>query len=119
LQVEHGLDQLDALDGRFPITVFAGPRRRDFMDSAAIIANLDLVITPDTAVAHLAGSLGVRTWVALCSVGDWRYPHGRDDTPWYPTMRVFRQPRFGDWDAVFQRMTDVLARELRDTATVA
>jgi Flp pilus assembly protein TadD len=119
LQVEHGLDQLDALARRLPIAVFDGPRRRDFMDSAAIIAHLDLVIAPDTAVAHLAGSLGARTWVGLCSVGDWRYPHGRDDTPWYPTMRIFRQPKFGDWDGVFQRMTDDLARELRNSAAVA
>jgi Flp pilus assembly protein TadD len=120
VQVEHGLDQLDALAGRFAVTAFGGgTRRRDFMDTAAIMAHLDLVISPDTAVAHLAGSLGVRTWVGLCSVGDWRYPHGRDDTPWYPTMRVFRQPRFGDWAGVFQRMTDTLARELRKPGAVA
>jgi Flp pilus assembly protein TadD len=113
LQVEHGLDQLPALAGRFPVTDLTGPRRRDFMDSAAVMSHLDLVITPDTAVAHLAGGLGVRTWVGLCSVGDWRYPHGCDETPWYPTMRVFRQPRFGDWDSVFQRMTDALQHELQ------
>jgi hypothetical protein len=69
------------------------------------------VIAPDTAVAHLAGGLGVPVWVALCSVPDWRWLHGRDDSPWYPTMRLFRQTRLGDWDGVFRRMTEALKSE--------
>ncbi len=119
VQVEHGLDQLDEFSRRFPVISFTGRRRRDFMDTAAIMAHLDLVIAPDTAVAHLAGSLGVRTWIGLCSVGDWRYPHGRDDTPWYPTMKVFRQPSFGDWQGVFARMAAELRQELASRAAVA
>ena len=116
LQTDHGLDQLDALNGRFPIIVLTGRRGRDFMETAAIMTHLDLVITPDTAVAHLAGALAMRVWAGIGSIGDWRYPHGRDDTPWYPTMRLFRQTTLGDWDGVFRRMTrrlDARARAAR------
>ena len=112
LQTHHGLDQVHTLPGGFPITVLTGRRGRDFMETAAIMSHLDLVITPDTAVAHLAGGLGIRVWVGIASIGDWRYPHGRDDTPWYPTMRLFRQTTLGDWYAVFRRMTDALKLEL-------
>jgi tetratricopeptide (TPR) repeat protein len=67
---------------------------------AALIVNLDLVITIDTAVAHLAGALGKPVWVLLPAVADWRWLEGRDDSPWYPTMRLFRQSRQGDWACV-------------------
>jgi len=119
LQTDHGLDQLHAWAGRVPITVLTGRRGRDFMETAAIMTHLDMVITPDTAVAHLAGCLGLRVWTGIGSMGDWRYPHGRDDTPWYPTMRLFRQTKLGDWDGVFQRMTGVLKLELESLAAVA
>ncbi len=79
-----------------------------FMDSAAVIANLDLVITCDTAIAHLAGGLGAKVWLALSTHGDWRWMRGRDDTPWYPSMRLFRQARLDDWSDVFARMADAL-----------
>jgi hypothetical protein len=109
LQVEHGLDQLEDSDRGFPVLDLLGKRNRDFVETAALMTHLDLVITPDTAVAHLAGGLGLRTWVGLCSVGDWRYPHGRNDTPWYPTMRLFRQSKLGDWEGVFAQMKTALA----------
>ncbi len=112
LQVEHGLDQLRGCDAMFPVTDLLGLRKRDFVETAALMTQLDLVITPDTAVAHLAGGLGLPVWVGLCSVGDWRYPDGRDDTPWYPTMRLFRQTRLGDWDGVFRRMCEALKKVL-------
>jgi hypothetical protein len=112
LQVEHGLNQLDAAETGLPVLDLLGTRKRDFVETAALMTQLDLVITPDTAVAHLAGGLGVRVWVALCSVGDWRYPHGRTDTPWYPTMRLFRQSRLGVWEGVFNEMKTVLEAEL-------
>ena len=79
-----------------------------FMDTAAIMANLDLVIAVDTAVGHLAGALGVPTWLALNFSPDWRWLLDREDSPWYPTMRLFRQSRLGDWSSVFQRMADLL-----------
>jgi hypothetical protein len=63
-------------------------------------------------MAHLAGSLGVRVWVPLPAVSDWRWLIGREDSPWYPTMTLFRQARPGDWDGVFQRMARILAQEL-------
>ena len=77
------------------------------------------VITPDTAVAHLAGGLGRRVWVGLSTVGEWRWPADRESSPWYPTARLFRQTTLGDWDGVFARMATELNRELegipRDT----
>ena len=77
---------------------------------AAIMKNLDLVISCDTAVAHLAGALGVPVWVALPFVPDWRWLLEREDSPWYPTMRLFRQRRAGDWGEVFERMAKLLPR---------
>jgi hypothetical protein len=72
--------------------------------------NLDLVVTTDTATAHLAGALGVRTWVALAQVCDWRWLRGRDDSPWYPTVRLFRQTMLDNWSSVFERMARELGR---------
>ena len=80
-----------------------------FMDTAAIMASLDLVITSDTSIAHLAGALGVPVWVALSIAPDWRWLLKRDDTPWYPSMRLFRQSRLADWSDVFERMASELA----------
>jgi ADP-heptose:LPS heptosyltransferase len=79
-----------------------------FEDSAALISVLDLVITIDTAVAHLAGALGKPVWILLPFSADWRWLRERPDSPWYPSARLFRQPRAGGWDAVI----DVAGREL-------
>ncbi len=117
LQVDHGLDQLRECAGKFPVTDLLGSRKRDFSETAALLTQLDLVITPDTAVAHLAGGLGLPVWVGLCSFGDWRYPDGGNDTPWYPTMRLFRQNKLGDWDGVFGRMRDALEQMLASHRT--
>jgi len=76
------------------------------------VRNLDLVITCDSAPAHLAGALGVPTWLALASACDWRWMIGRQDSPWYPTLRLFRQERLGDWSDVFGRMAEKLRRLL-------
>jgi len=81
----------------------------DFADSAAILTQLDLVIAVDTAIIHLAGAMGMPVWTLLPFAPDWRWLLGRADSPWYPTMRLFRQPAAGDWASVF---ADV-ARELR------
>lgn len=75
-----------------------------FMDTAAVLASLDLVITSDTALAHLAGALGAKVWVVLPFSPDWRWLLDRQDCPWYPTMRLFRQRQPGDWPEVFQRI---------------
>jgi Flp pilus assembly protein TadD len=119
LQAVDGLDQIPALEGRFPIITLDSRRPRDFIDTAAIISQLDLVITPDTSVAHLAGGLGVPVWLALSTVGEWRWMLDREDSPWYPTMRIFRQSKLGDWDDVFRRMADVLRRGLAGRAASA
>jgi Flp pilus assembly protein TadD len=79
-----------------------------FIDTAAVMMNLDLVITSDTAVAHLAGALGRPVWVALRTVPDWRFMLQRPDSPWYPTMRLFRQTVRDNWAPVFAAMRDVL-----------
>jgi Flp pilus assembly protein TadD len=81
-----------------------------FMDTAAIMVHLDLVICSDTAVAHLAGALGVPVWLALPAVPDWRWLLQREDSPWYPTMRIFRQTRSGHWEEVFERIAAELQR---------
>ena len=116
LQKGPGVEQLAALAGRFPVANlegrFDGPEdKRDFLDTAAVMSLMDLVITPETAVAHLAGGLGVRTWVALSTVGDWRWMDRGDSCPWYPTARMFRQTTLGDWDGVFRRMAQELKHE--------
>ena len=82
------------------------------MDSAAVIANLDLVITSDSAVAHLAGALGRETWMALPRIPDWRWGLEGETTPWYPTLRLFRQAQAGDWDAVFARLAEALTARI-------
>ncbi len=76
----------------------------DFADMAALISNLDLVICVDTSVAHLAGALGKPVWVLLPYASDWRWQLGREDSPWYPSMRLFRQRQRGDWDDVLRRI---------------
>jgi tetratricopeptide (TPR) repeat protein len=79
-----------------------------FLDTAAVMAGLDLVICSDTSVAHLAGALGRPVWVALSTTPDWRWMQGRNDSPWYPTMRLFRQPRAGEWHEVVAAIQEAL-----------
>jgi ADP-heptose:LPS heptosyltransferase len=81
----------------------------DYADTAALISLLDLVVTIDTSVAHLAGALGVPVWIMLQHSADWRWLLDRDDSPWYPTARLFRQRRAGDWDGVVARVARALA----------
>jgi Flp pilus assembly protein TadD len=116
LQVGEGRDQVCSLGDRFPVIDLPTRRGRDFSETAAIMCLLDLVITPDTAVAHLAGGIGLRVWVAIPYSSDWRWLSGRDDSPWYPTMRLFRQTTLGEWDDVFHRISAALDNELRRNA---
>ena len=84
----------------------------DFADTAAIIANLDLVISVDTVVAHLAGAMGKPVWTLLPFVPDWRWLLNRTDSPWYPSMRLFRQTRANDWSGMFKRLKQTLLQEV-------
>jgi hypothetical protein len=82
----------------------------DVLTLASRLRALDLVITVDTMMAHLAGSLGIPTWILLPTEPDWRWMEGRTDTPWYPNARLFRQRRPGDWQPVLCEIRDSLAR---------
>jgi tetratricopeptide (TPR) repeat protein len=84
----------------------------DFSDTAALIENLDLVISVDTSVAHLAGAMGKPVWILLPFIPDWRWMLNRDDSPWYPTMQLFRQPAIGDWTSVITSVADKLQKQL-------
>jgi ADP-heptose:LPS heptosyltransferase len=77
---------------------------RDFDDTAALMMNLDLIISVDTSVAHLAGGLNLPTWLLNRYASDWRWMRDRDDSPWYPSMRIFTQEKAGDWESVVKRM---------------
>ena len=111
LQVEPGREQLKAVEGQFAVTDLGGRfDRASFEDATAVMKGLDLVISVDTALVHLAGALGIPVWVGLSFVPDWRWQLGREDSPWYPSMRLFRQTIPGDWSSVFTRMAGELAR---------
>ncbi|MBI5894663.1 MAG: tetratricopeptide repeat protein, partial [Desulfobacterales bacterium] len=99
LQKGPAADQASALGDSQPM-VLLGAELADFSDTAAVIAHLDLVITVDTAVAHLAGAMGKPVWVLLPWVADWRWLRKRNDSPWYPTARLFRQTQRNDWSQV-------------------
>jgi hypothetical protein len=85
-----------------------GGELRDFADTAAVISLMDLVVSVDTSVVHLAGALGTPVWVLLPFTPDFRWLLARADSPWYPTARLFRQPRPGDWGSVLERVCDEL-----------
>jgi tetratricopeptide (TPR) repeat protein len=91
-----------------PNLVHLGGEFGDFADTAAVISLLDVVVSVDTAVAHLAGALGKPVMILLPHAADFRWMRGRDDTPWYPSAKLFRQPAFGDWDSVMARVADEL-----------
>ena len=119
LQKGLGSEQLLEVADQFSVTTLGGSVDREhgpFMDTAAIMKNLDLVVTSDSAIAHLAGALGVNVWLALTVAPDWRWLYDREDSPWYPTMRLFRQSSLDDWGPVFIRMAEELARMVADTA---
>jgi len=92
------------------------PSGQAFLDTAAVMESLDLVITVDTSIAHLAGGLGEPVWVALSRSPDWRWLEQGSTTAWYPTMRLFRQSRLGDWSAVMDAMASALALLAQGTA---
>lgn len=111
LQKNAGVEQLKTLPAGMRVEQFAGldDGADAFLDTAAIMENLDLVISADTAPAHLAGALGVPAWIALKFMPDWRWFLDRGDTPWYPALRLFRQSSPGAWEMLFAEMEQALA----------
>ena len=115
LQKGFGSEQLAKVRDVFPI-IDLSSRLQDFMDTAAIMKNLDLVISIDSSPVHLAGALGVPIWLALPKSPCWRWLLGRDDSPWYPTARLFRQSCWGQWEDVVERLATALAQEVAKRA---
>ena len=103
-----GTDQ-DLID-RSPHVHHYGDLQTDFADAAAIIANVDLVISVDTSVAHLAAAMGKETWIILPHAADWRWMIGRNDSPWYPTATLYRQKKQDDWTNVIHEIRRALSR---------
>jgi hypothetical protein len=109
LQKGQGVEQIEANRGRVPLVVFDDlDRDAALVDTAAIMQHLDLVVTSDTSIPHLAGALGRPVWVMLPMGCDWRFLSGRADSPWYPTMRLYRQKSFRDWPGVFAEVAAAL-----------
>ncbi len=108
LQREYREADLATLDN-FPALLRLEHELADFADTAAAVAQLDLVIAVDSAVAHLAGAMGKPVWILLPRVPDWRWMLDREDTPWYPSARLFRQPAIDDWDSAIARLAGELA----------
>jgi hypothetical protein len=119
LQLKDGKEDLERLPPGMHVEVpgsdfDAGPD--GFLDSAAVLTVMDLVISCDTSMAHLAGALGRPLWIALNHTPEWRWQRERPDTIWYPTARLFRQETNGDWDGVFSRMTEELVQLIQSRA---
>src|SRR5262249_9484548 len=115
LQKGQGQAAIAAYFGRAPL-LNAGALVADFCDTMAAIETLDLVLTVDTAVAHLAGAMRKPVWIMLPHAPDWRWLLDRDESPWYPTARLFRQPRAGDCRSVVRRVADSLLHTERLSA---
>ena len=112
LQAQNGLDQLNDLPAGMTVEtlgeeIVSNPD--GFREMAAVMANLDLLVTSDSAPAHLAGAMARPVWVALPACADWRWMAGRDDSPWYPTMKLVRQKTLGDWASLFDGVAVALA----------
>jgi ADP-heptose:LPS heptosyltransferase len=109
----HGLAQLSDLPSGITVENLGAEfdiARDAFIDAATVMSCLDLIVTSDTSIAHVAGALGRRVWVVLQHVPDWRWQIDRSDNPWYPTMKLYRQSVRGDWDGVFERVAEDVAK---------
>jgi hypothetical protein len=110
VNLQKGREEEPLADANFPITRLDGAGEDDtWATTAAIVSSLDLIVAPDSAVAHLAGALGRPVWIALPFRAEWRWLRHREDSPWYPTARLWRQEKLGDWGGLFRRMASVLA----------
>ena len=119
MQKNHGLDQLKDVPEDIKVETLGDDfdtGKDAFLDTLAVLANVDLVVTTDTSLAHVTGGFGTRTFVALKEHPDWRWMFDREDSPWYPAHRLFRQTAFADWDAPFIAMTEAIRRLVNETA---
>ncbi len=119
LQKEAGGDDESFLRSQASSVTHFGPALTDFMDTAALVSLMDLVVTVDTSVAHLAAALERPTWILLPSPPDWRWMLDREDTPWYPSARLFRQQQAGDWGVVIARVAAALSEFMADAGEAA
>jgi hypothetical protein len=114
LQTMVGVEQIEAFAQTTPLRVLEDlDKDGAFVDRAAILSHLDLLVTSDTSLAHLAGAMGRPVWILLSTGSDWRWLMDRTDSPWYPSMRLFRQKQLGDWPAVMQDVVGELAKWAR------
>ncbi len=113
LQKGEAAEQLKKLSADVRV-VDGSSREADLAETAALMATLDLVITTDTSVAHLAGALGKPVWILLSKPGDWRWMEERETTPWYPTARLFRQAKTGDWVGVMEQVRAELQVQIQE-----
>lgn len=119
LQSGFGVEQIAQWKGASPLKTFGSDVDKTsgaFMDTAAIMLQLDLIITSDTSTAHLAGAMGLPTWIALGFVPDWRWLLNRDDSPWYPSARLFRQPSLNNWSGTFRQIKTALEERSRQAS---
>jgi tetratricopeptide (TPR) repeat protein len=116
LQKGPGAEEIHQIESPFMIDIL-GEEFEDFGDTAAVIENLDLLISVDTAVVHLAGAMGKTVWTLLPYAPDWRWQRNRDDSPWYPSMRLYRQPARGDWASVFEQVEGDLRQLVKKQST--
>jgi len=116
LQKEVSRHAIEALPGGYQLKTPGEniDTKGRFTDTAAIMSNLDLVVSIDTAILHLAGALGCPTWALLCASPDWRWSRQGTGTPWYPKMRLFRQPRLGDWNSVLGQVAKSLRQHVSE-----
>jgi hypothetical protein len=114
ISLQQDVRASDAIALRQSNLLHFGDELKNFADTAALISNLDLVISVDTSIAHLAGALGRPIWVMLPFLPDWRWLLGREDSPWYPTARLFRQDKTREWDGVVARVYAALHDHLRN-----
>jgi ADP-heptose:LPS heptosyltransferase len=108
LQCGFGLEQLREIKNRPRVFENIDTTHGRFMDTMAIIQNLDLVVTVDTSIAHIAGAIGARVWLILPKCSDFRWFTDRTDSPWYPTMRIFRQKPYDPWEPVLAEVSTAL-----------
>jgi hypothetical protein len=104
LQKNAGLEQLNDIPSDMTVETLESSGTDGFIDTSAVMRNMDLIISADTSIAHLAGALAIPVWIALKRIPEWRWMLEREDSPWYPTLRLFRQSVNGVWSDVFEKM---------------